>query len=229
MLPSDDQRYLRPTLFFDYDKAEVRAYADELVGTDTDPVSIAINLYKGTRDDIRYNPYSFSDSERGMSASFALENRTSYCVPKAVLLGAMARYKGIPSRLGLADVRNHLSTPEFIAFLGSNVFVMHGYTELYLEGQWVKATPAFNRELCEKMGVAPLEFNGREDSIFHEYSEDGSSHMEYLTDHGHFDDVPTLFIRNQVQQAYPHIFEKLRQLRDQAGNSSFEADMSKLR
>ena len=36
---------------------------------------------------------------------------------------------------------------------------------LYLEGKWVKATPAFNIEMCTRFGVKPLEFNGVDDSL----------------------------------------------------------------
>ena len=49
--------------------------------------------------------------------------------------------------------------------MGTDLFVFHGYTELYLDGKWVKATPAFNLSLCTKFRVKPLEFDGRADSI----------------------------------------------------------------
>lgn len=46
----------------------------------------------------------------------------------------------------------------------TDVFYWHGYASIYLEGKWVKATPAFNIELCEKF-LRLLEFDGRTDSI----------------------------------------------------------------
>ena len=52
------------------------------------------------------------------------------------------------------------------------------------------ATPAFNRELCLKHKVAPLEFNGREDSIFQPYNLEKKKFMEYVTYHGSFADIP---------------------------------------
>ena len=116
-----------------------------------------------------------------------------------MLLGALARKYAIPSRLGLADVKNHLSSQQLIDFLRSDIFVMHGFIELYLpdpqgEMHWVKATPAFNERLCRLMKVDVLEFDGYNDSIFQEFDENGGQHMEYLADHGTFADVPMDFI-----------------------------------
>ena len=87
-------------------------------------------------------------------------------------------------------MRNHLATRQLLEFLGSDLFVYHGFTEFFLEGQWVKATPAFNLELCQRHKVDPLEFNGREDSIFHAFNREQQKFMEYLEDHGSFADVP---------------------------------------
>lgn len=44
--------------------------------------------------------------------------------------------------------------------------------------------------LCERFGVKPLEFDGREDSIFHPYDVSGRRHMEYVLDRGTYADVP---------------------------------------
>lgn len=151
------ENYLKPTEFFDYDKPEVKAWIDQqLEDVPNEPVEQVKALYLAVRDSVQYNPYVFQTNPRTLSASYALESRESYCIPKAVLLGAAARYIGIPSRLGLADVRNHLSSPKLIEWLRSDIFRMHGFIELYLNGQWVKATPAFNKQLCALMKVEPL-------------------------------------------------------------------------
>ena len=99
-----------------------------------------------------------------MRASAVLATGYGWCVTKAALLAAAARAAGIPARLGFADVRNHLSTERMRATMATDVFVWHGYTELWLQGAWRKATPAFNVELCERFGLLPLEFDGRNDS-----------------------------------------------------------------
>lgn len=202
------ENYLQATPFFDYDHPAVSAWIKtQLKGVPEDPVEQIKTLYLAVRDQIQYNPYVFQTDPNTLSASYALESGETYCIPKAVLLGAAARSLGIPSRLGLADVRNHLSSPKLIEWLRSDIFRMHGFIELYLNGQWVKATPAFNRQLCELMNVEPLPFDGLHDSVFQEFTEEGQAHMEYINDHGVFDDVPIGFIVDGVRAAYGHLFE----------------------
>lgn len=201
------EAYLQPTAFFDYDQPELKAWITaRLEGVPNDPVEQVKALYLAVRDSIAYNPYVFRTDPKTFSASYALTSGETYCIPKAVLLGAAARSIGIPSRLGLADVRNHLSSPKLIEWLQSDIFRMHGFIELYLNGRWVKATPAFNRELCDMMKVEPLAFDGVHDSVFQEYTESGEAHMEYVNDHGLFDDVPHDFIVAGVRAAYSHLF-----------------------
>jgi transglutaminase-like putative cysteine protease len=101
-----------------------------------------------------------------MQASFILNRGDGHCVDKAILLAACARAIGIPARLEFADVRNHISTQKFIDLLKSDVFAMHGITQLFIDGEWTKATPAFNKELCSYFNVAPLEYTGEGASIF---------------------------------------------------------------
>jgi hypothetical protein len=76
------------------------------------------------------------------------------------------------------------------AAMASDIFYWHGYTAVHLAGRWVKATPAFNIELCEKFGFLPLEFDGRNDSLYHPFEREGNKHLEYLTDRGEFADTP---------------------------------------
>ncbi|WP_206475254.1 transglutaminase family protein, partial [Dietzia sp. KRD202] len=126
-----------------------------------------------------------------------------YCVPKAVLLAAVLRAAGIPTRLGFADVRNHLQTDTLRAVMGgTDLFVYHGYCSVYIDGRWLKATPAFNVELCERFGVPPVEFEGRSDALMHAFTSDGTRHMEYVRDHGSFDDLPLGRILSALHQAY---------------------------
>ncbi|MDC7824766.1 transglutaminase family protein [Pseudomonas sp. BLCC-B13] len=198
---------LSPARFIDSNHPLVIDFAERWRGASRDPREQAVSLYRAVRDEIRYNPYVFSADHDTLKASHALAAGESYCVPKALLLAACARHCGIPARIGLADVRNHLSTPRLIEMLRSEVFAMHGYTELFLEGRWVKATPAFNLALCRMFKVAPLEFDGRTDSVFHPFSAEGERYMEYLVDHGQFDDLPVELFFAHLRQCYPHLFE----------------------
>ncbi|MGE8360484.1 transglutaminase-like domain-containing protein [Pseudomonas sp.] len=200
------REYLEPGRFIDSDHPALIEFAERFRGSSHDPREQAVALYYAVRDEVRYNPYVFSRDPQTLKASHALLSGESYCVPKAVLLAACARHCGIPARIGLADVRNHLATPRLLELLRSEVFAMHGYTELYLDGRWVKATPAFNLALCRVFKVAPLEFDGREDSVFHPFNQAGERYMEYLADHGQFADVPEHLFFDHLATCYPHLF-----------------------
>ena len=114
---------------------------------------------------------------------------------------------GASRRLGFADVRNHLSTERMRKQLKTDLFVWHGYTSIHLDGRWVKATPAFNVELCEKFSLLPLEFDGREDSIYHPFDLTGNRHMEYVNERGEFTDVPIAAIRESFASVYPGLYD----------------------
>ncbi|MDR2011713.1 MAG: transglutaminase family protein [Rhodanobacter sp.] len=123
-------------------------------------------------------------------ASTVLANGYGWCVPKATLLAAVCRAAGIPARVGYADVRNHLSTERMRQTMKTDLFIWHGYTDIWIDGAWRKATPTFNLSLCEKFGLHPLEFDGVHDSLYHELDRAGNRHMEYVRQRGSFDDVP---------------------------------------
>jgi transglutaminase-like putative cysteine protease len=194
--------YLTPTAVIDSDHKRVRDFAMETIDGSKDPVERAVKLYLAVRDRILYDPYSPFYLPEHYRASYVLKRGKSFCVPKASLLCALGRASGIPSRVGLADVRNHLATKQLIDFIGSNLFVYHGFVEFLLEGKWVKATPAFNSSLCRKHNVAPLEFNGREDSLFQPYNMENHKFMEYTKFHGIYADVPVGQIVAAWEKAY---------------------------
>lgn len=197
------QIYLQETDYLNFNHAEIQKYADKVTGTS--PKEIAKSIYYLVRDSIRYNPYTVKAGRESLKASFAAENGEAYCIPKAALMVALCRFYKIPARIGLADVRNHLSSDKLIALLGSDYFAMHGYAEIFLSHRWIKTTPIFNVELCEKFQVDPLEFDGEHEAIFQSYTSAGKKHMEYLVEHGHFADVPVDFIYAGFKKHYPHL------------------------
>lgn len=182
--------YLEPTAMVDSDNPSIIGFARESIRSATDPKTQAIGLYYAVRDSIRYDPYTLDLTINGLKASTTLAAQRGWCVSKAVLLAACCRAFRIPARLGYADVRNHLTTERMRAVMKTDVFFWHGYTSIHLEGRWVKATPAFNKELCDKFRFRPLEFDGSSDSIYHPFDLDGKQHMEYLRYRGEFADVP---------------------------------------
>lgn len=180
---------LAPTPFLDSDHPAVVAFAREHACGATDRErAVALNL--AVRDGFRYDPYRIDLSPHGMRASTVLAQGHGWCVPKATLLAAACRAVGLPARLGFADVRNHLSTARMRETMQTDLFVWHGYTEIWLDGAWRKATPAFNLSLCEKFGLLPLDFDGVHDAIYHPFDRAGNRHMEYVAQRGCFDDLP---------------------------------------
>lgn len=196
--------HLAPTDLIDSDHAAVVAFAERVGGgASGSPRESAVKLYYAVRDGLRYDPYRIDLSAAGMRASQVLTDGNGWCVTKAALMTAAARAIGIPARVGYADVRNHLSTERMRRELQTDVFVWHGYSELWLDGAWVKATPAFNVELCDRFGLLPLDWDGSADSLYHPFDRAGQRHMEYLHQRGSFDDVPLAQIVADFAAFYP--------------------------
>jgi len=193
---------LQPTALLDSDHPAVIAFAARH-DHGADDRQRAVALYYAVRDGFRYDPYRIDLSPAGMRASTVLANGYGWCVPKATLLAAACRAIGIPARVGFADVRNHLSTARMREVMQTDVFYWHGYALLLLDGAWRKATPAFNRELCERFDLLPLEFDGLGDSLYHPFDRQGHRHMEYLADRGAFDDVPLARMTEDFARLYP--------------------------
>ena len=196
--------YLRPTEFIDCDDPAVARFAEEAAPSGG-PRERAVALYYAVRDGFRYDPYRVDLRPEGMRASTVLTNGYGFCIPKAVLLAAAARRLGIPSRLGFGDVKNHVSTERLRRLMTTDLFVYHGYTELYLDKQWVKATPAFNRTMCERFNVAPLEFDGIHDALLQQFDRSGNRYMEYVNDRGTRADLPLDEIRTAFEHYYPNL------------------------
>ncbi|WP_158969958.1 transglutaminase-like domain-containing protein [Chachezhania sediminis] len=206
---------LAATRFLDWTTPSLQDFAVDAAGDGTDRDK-AVRLCHAVRDRIRYDPYSFRLAPEIYVASHCLDAPSAYCVPKAILLAAAARAVGIPSRVGFADVRNHLSSPKLTAMMGTDVFRWHGYTLLWLDGRWVKATPAFDIGLCTRFGIAPLDFDGVHDSIYHPFDSAGRQHMEYVADRGGFDDVPFDIFVAGMRTYYAPMLEML-EAQDRAG------------
>ena len=196
---------LSPTAMVDSDHPSVLAFAQSAAAGASDDRERAVKLYYAVRDGFRYDPYQLNFSVDGLKASRVLSLGYGWCVTKAALLAAACRALGVPARVGYADVRNHLSTARMREMMGTDIFYYHGYTAIQLGGHWVKATPAFNVELCRKAGLHTLEFDGTADSIYHPFDLAGRQHMEYLAFRGEFDDIP----RDELVQAMTTHYARL--------------------
>lgn len=198
---------LRVTNFLDHDSAEVGAFVAAAVspGSDT-PTRRAVDLYYGVRDGIRYEVYGVDLSREGLRASSVVSSGSGMCLHKSVLYAACLRRVGVPSRLVLTDVRNHLSSPRLRSLVGGDVFHQHCLTALHLQGRWLTVTPVFNRVLCALYKMRSLEFDGTADSVHHPYhgGEDGG--MEFLRTHGTFEDLPYAMVLQDLREAHPGLF-----------------------
>jgi transglutaminase-like putative cysteine protease len=196
---------LSPAEYIDSDHEHVRAKAAQIVGSISDPVEQSRLLYRTVRDEVRYDPYVDYTDKETYRASIVLAKGHAYCVGKAALYAALCRATGIPARLGLADVKNHLATPRLIEAVGTDVFAYHGYVELMPEDVWIKATPTFNLSLCQKLGVPPLEFSGEADALLQPFDAAGRAFMTYVVQHGTFFDVPAKFLMREMARLYPKL------------------------
>ena len=201
------QQAIKPGWFIDSDNPGIKQFAEQHSGDSSDARATAVALYNAIRDQVLYDPYSIQLEPETFRASETLKLGRGFCVAKAVLYAAVLRAAGIPSRVGFADVRNHLTTPQLRELMGTDVFYYHGYSEVWLDGRWLKATPAFNLSLCEKFGTLPLEFDGTEDSIFHPFDSAGQRHMEYINDHGPHLDLPYDEMMAVYLRQYPIMFQ----------------------
>ena len=213
---------LAATALIDSDHPDVIALARQHAQGATDRER-AVSLYLAVRDQFRYDPYRIELSTEGMRASSVIAQGSGWCVPKAALMAAACRAAGLHARLGYADVRNHLSTERLRQTMQTDVFIWHGYADIWLDGQWVKATPAFNIELCDKFRLLPLEFDGRHDSIYHPFDKAGNRHMEYVNQRGTFDDMPLAQIVADFQTVYSGWMAEKAPLKE----ASFEQDVAR--
>ncbi len=197
-----ESRYIEPTAMIQSDHPRIVALVNELTAGISDAGRKAVKLFYFVRDSIWYDPYYPFHRPEFYRASRILADRRGYCVSKAVLLCALSRAAGIPSRLAFADVKNHLATRQLLEHMGSDRFVFHGYNQFWLDGRWVSAAATFNRELCARHRVDPLDFDGRHDAVLQPYNRDRQQFMEYLCYHGSFADVPLEKILAAWQKAY---------------------------
>ena len=197
-----DIKYISPTPIIDSDNRQVIDYAMKKTEGCKEQVDQAVKIFYAVRDEILYDPYHAFYLPEHHRASSVLKSKRGYCVCKASLLCALGRVLKIPSRIGFASIINHLASKQFTRLLGTNLFVYHGYTEFYLQGKWVKATPAFNSDLCKKNRLPLNEFNGYEDCIFSSCDLDKKPFMEYVKNHGVYADVPVNTILDAWKETY---------------------------
>jgi transglutaminase-like putative cysteine protease len=203
-MTTKDTDYLHATTFIDSNNPAIVAFAHNALGDAETVKDKALALYGAVRDQIQYDPYIDFLNPAEFRASDVLRAGRGFCVGKSALLAAAARAAGIPARPGYADVRNHLTSKRLKEQVG-DTFYWHSYTELKIDGKWVKCTPAFDKVLCARARIKPLDFDGVNDSLFHPFDQAGRRHMEYLQDRGAYADVPFDTILADFKTFYPKL------------------------
>jgi transglutaminase-like putative cysteine protease len=196
------KEYLEATKAIEADHPLIIGQAEELVEGAQSEREKLLCLFAFVRDEIPYNLFMISMHPDDFRASFILETGKGYCVQKAVLLCALARSVGIPSRLALARIRNHRIPPALKARLGRDEFPGHGYNQFFLEGRWITAAATFNKDLCDRIGVPVVEFDGEHDAMLPPRALDGSPYIEYLEHYGYFADLPLDFITERTSKIW---------------------------
>jgi len=207
-----EERFLKPTPTIDSDHVRIRQKAVDLTEGRKNVVEKAKSLFYWVRDEIKYTPVVTMDILEDYRASKTYVRGKGFCVEKAALLAALSRAVGIPARLHLADIRNYLVSDRLMEVMKTNLFSCHGYCELFMDGKWVKATPAFDLAMCQENRIQPVEFDGREDAVFHPRNIDGKPHIEYVKDRGYYEDVPVKTILSAWAEVYgPEATDRLTQ------------------
>ena len=199
--------YLQATYYFDYEDEEIQKLITAFDKATLSDQEKTIGIYTKVRDDWRYDPYNISISKEKYKSSYLAKRTTGNCVEKSIILIACLRAMGIPARLHLGKVKNHIAVERLIEKFGTNELTPHGMVNVYLDGKWLKLSPAFNKTLCDKFCVAPLDFDGENSSFLQQFNKDGSRFMEYTEDYSSFEDVPIDFMVGKLKEYYPHIFD----------------------
>ena len=197
--------YLQPTYYFDYESEAIQKIVAEFDRDALSDKEIAIAAYERVRDGWKYDPYTISLTKEKMRASYIAQRPTGPCIEKSVVLISVLRGLGIPARLHLGKVKNHIAVGRLTEKIGTDELTPHGMVNVLLNGEWLKISPAFNKELCEKFNVEPLEFDGENSSFLQQFNSSGSRFMEYLDDYGYFEDLPVDFIKQNLKEHYGHL------------------------
>ena len=195
------EQYLVPTPFLDFDASVVGNTARSVTAGLDGERERAVAIYYFVRDQIKHNPYAPSMVPDDYKASATLERGHGFCQHKAVLLAALARALGIPARVGLVDVRDHLLSARFREMIGGdNLLIQHGYAELYVNGKWLHVSPAYDAETCQKAGFVPVDFDGFGDARDSSHDREGRRHIVHVKDHGQFGDFPLDYVREYQRE-----------------------------
>jgi transglutaminase-like putative cysteine protease len=197
--------YLEPTEFFDYNDPGISETANELGKKHRSKVDLAVELFYFVRDYYDYSANEFSLNKDYLTAAYVFNRKSAWCLQKSVLLTALGRVCGIPSRMLIATIRNYKASNTLVENFGGNVYFPHAYTQFFLDGRWVKAAAVFDKDTCRRIGMPTVEFDGVNDAMLPDLDLGGEPFIEYLKDYGYFHDLPWDMIYQEFKQMYPDV------------------------
>ena len=201
-------KYLDPTYFFDFESDLIQEVISEFKGNAISQKEKAVGLYTKVRDQWKYDPYSITLKPENYRSSHIAAKSSGNCVEKSIVLISCLRAVGVPARLHLGKVKNHIAVERLTEKFGTNELTPHGMVQACIGRKWLKMSPAFNASLCARFNVEPLDFDGENPSFLQQFNREGTQFMEYLDDYGHFEDVPLEFMIRNIKEHYPHIFDR---------------------
>jgi len=199
-------KYTTKSYFFDYDSYTIQSILKEFQYITLEQELIH-KLYLKVRDGWWYSPFDIGLTQSHFKASTIAKKQEGHCIDKAILLITCLRAFGIPARLHLAKVSNHIATERLEKIIGTNELAPHGLVDVFHNKKWVKCSPAFNKELCAMFNVEALDFDGTQDAVLQEFNTENQKFMTYLDDYGHFEDVPLAFIKDTFRSHYPEFYK----------------------
>lgn len=199
------QEYLASTPFLDFENEALQNFIAPLRSLSSDKEK-AVQLYYKVRDAFLYDPYHLDLTPEALKASQILTKKRAWCVEKCIVMAAGARALYIPTKLGYANVINHIGVEKLMHYLRHEEIAFHGFVELHIEGKWVKCSPTFDTRVCRIAKVEPLDFDGEKDALLQAFIGE-EQFMEYTKFHGTFADVPLVLMNQEMYNYYPHLFK----------------------
>lgn len=119
------EEYTKSSYFVDSDSKTIKELAKKIVGKETDAWKMSQRLEKWVNENMKYTTASGFPTASQVCKSF-----TGDCRQHAILLAALCRAAGVPSRtaVGLVYAREPGRSP---------VFGFHMWTEVWITGQWL--------------------------------------------------------------------------------------------
>lgn len=140
----DLAEYLTPNVWINNDDPAIMQMAQEAVGEETNPYAVCDRLRRHVTDVIKDKNLSVGVA----TASEVCRKREGDCSEHAVLLAALGRARGIPSRV----VAGIVYVPTFNQ--ADRVFGFHMWTQFYIGGQWVDFDAAQRESDCNPTHIA---------------------------------------------------------------------------